>query len=66
MPKGQNSCDVGRRNDNRVTWFFGMRIGLVVAPVDPLAIKPIFDLGWVVGWSELRHDAEQNAFPKLA
>jgi hypothetical protein len=31
-----------------------------------LAIKPIFDLGWVVGWSEFRHDAEEDALPEGA
>ena len=61
MPKGQNSCDVGRGNDNGVTGLFGVRISAVIAPFDPLVIKPVFDLGWFVGWSELRHGAEQNA-----
>ena len=50
---------VGGRDDDGIGGFGGVRVGSVVAALRPLAIEPIFDLGWVVSGSEFRHKEAQ-------
>jgi len=55
VSKGEDPGNVWRRNDDGIAGFGGVRVGSVVAALRPLAIEPIFDLGWVVGGSKFRH-----------
>ncbi len=55
VTKGEDSGDVGWRNDDGVTRFLGIWVGPVVVTFVPLAVETVFDLSGFVGRSEFRH-----------
>jgi hypothetical protein len=63
MTQGKDSGHIGWRNDDGVRGFGGSGIGPIIAPIDPLGVKPVFDLGRIVTGGEFRHGRERMPFP---
>ena len=55
VAKGEDAGDVGRRNDDGVARFLGIRVSPIVTALVPLAVETVFDLSGFVGRSEFRH-----------
>ena len=62
VAKGEDAGDVGRRNDDGVARFLGIRVSPIVTALVPLAVETIFDLSGFVGRSEFRHGDERVQF----
>lgn len=63
MTQSEDSGHIGRRNDDGVSGFGGSGIGSIIAAIDPLGVKPVFDLGGIVTGGEFRHGRERMPFP---